>query len=88
VHLAPSVEFTSVAAVKGSRVVAEDGVRHGTNTFAYIGNARPVGHLLGELDSPTVAVEIVRRWSRNMPPQEALEILKWGLAQDLIQVCL
>jgi flavin-dependent dehydrogenase len=84
-RLAPSLEFTPVAAVKGFRVVAEDGIRLGTKTYAYVGNARPVGLLLREVETPTVAVEIVRRWSHNMPPEEALQILKWAFAEGLIE---
>lgn len=84
-RLAPSLEFTPVAAVRGFRVVTEDGIRLGTKTFAYVGNARPVGLLLREIETPAGAVEIVRRWSRNMPPEEALQILKWAFAEGLIQ---
>lgn len=84
-RLAPTLEFTPVSAVRGFRVVAEDGIRLGTKTFAYVGNARPVGLLLREVETPNVAVEIVRRWSRKMPPEEALQILKWAVAEGLIQ---
>ncbi len=87
VFVAPSVEFAAVAAVKGSRVIAEDGIRVGTRTIAYVGNGRPAGSLLREIESATAAIEVVRRWSRKMPPEEALQILNWTLAEGLIQPC-
>jgi 2-polyprenyl-6-methoxyphenol hydroxylase-like FAD-dependent oxidoreductase len=85
VSVAPSVGCTSVATVKESRVVAEDGVKFNSRTFAYVGNSRAVAALLRDIDGPTAAILVLQRWSRKMPCEEALQILNWAWVEGLIQ---
>jgi hypothetical protein len=87
VRVASSAEFAALATVKGQRVVAEDGIRFQSRTFAYVGDGRLVAALLRDIDGPTAAIEVVRRWSRKMPAEEALKILKWAWAEGLIEGC-
>ena len=59
-------------------MVAEDGVKFNSRTFAYVGNSRAVAALLRDIDGPTAAILVLQRWSRKMPCEEALQILNWA----------
>ena len=83
-RLTPSLEFAPVAVVKGARVVRENGIKYGSKTAAYVEDGRLIAGLLRELVQPIAAVELVKRWSRNMPARQALKILNWTWAEGLI----
>jgi hypothetical protein len=85
-RLNPSLEFTMVATVKDSFIVAEEGVRLEAKTFAYVGHGCLVARLLREIETSTVAIEIVRRWSLKMPSEEAFQILHWAYGEGLLQL--
>jgi hypothetical protein len=43
--------------------------------YAFVGKGVAVAAVFREIDSPMPAMEVVRRWSRNMPPAQALQVL-------------
>lgn len=85
IRVALPVEFVTVPVVNGSRVAREDGIKFNARKIAYVGNAMPVAPLLRDIDKPMLANEVVRRWSRRMPREQALEILKWTWVEGLTE---
>lgn len=84
VRLAPDLRFSLVAVADASYVVRRHGVTLGDKHYAFIDRGIGVAELLQQLDEPMTAFELVRRWSRRMPPARALQTLNWAAAEALI----
>jgi hypothetical protein len=79
--------------VEGGKVVAiasdvyvrrERGVTCGGRTYAFIGPGLPIAPLLQQIGGPTLARDVVERWSTQLAPRQALQVLQWAAAEGLI----
>jgi 2-polyprenyl-6-methoxyphenol hydroxylase-like FAD-dependent oxidoreductase len=85
VGLAPELQFVPVAVAEASHVGRRDGVVLGARAYAFLGEGIAVAPLLRALDGPTSAFDVVRRWSRAMPAEQALQVLQWAWSEGLIE---
>lgn len=84
ITLAKGLRFVPVAVAGEAYVTRHDGVRQGGKSYAFVGEGLPIAPMLRQIEGPTVAMEVVRRWSQAMPPRRALEVLQWAWAEGLI----
>jgi hypothetical protein len=85
VALAPDVQFAPVAVAEASHIARRDGVKLRGKTFAFLGEGIAVAPLLKQIDAPMSAFDVVRRWSRALPAEQALQVLRWAWSEGLIE---
>lgn len=84
VALAPLLQFAPVAIAGETHVARHDGVTLSGQGYAFVGDGLPFAPLLRAIEGPMPAMEVVRRWSRTVPPQQALTVLQWAIAEGLV----
>lgn len=84
VALAPLLQFAPVAIAGEAHVARHDGVKLSGQAYAFVGDGLPIAPLLRAIEGPMPAMEVVRRWSRTVPPQQALTVLQWAVAEGLV----
>lgn len=84
VTLARGLRFAPVAVADEAYVTRRDGVRRAEKSYAFVGDGYPIAAMLRQIEGPTPALEVVRRWSRAMPPGQALKVLQWAWGEGLI----
>lgn len=85
VVLAPHLQFAPVAIADETHITRHAGVKLSGKGYAFVGNGLPVAPLLRAIDGPMLAMEVVRRWSRSVPPQQALTVLQWAFSEGLVR---
>lgn len=78
------VVFSPVSIASASHVTRTAGIVAGGKEYAFVGRGIRLAPLLEQIDAPLSAFDVVARWSRTIPPQEALEILQWAWREALI----
>ena len=84
VVLAPRLQFAPVAIVGETHITRHDGVKLSGRGYAFVGEGLPIAPLLRAIDGPMLAMEVVRRWSRTVPPRQALTVLQWAVSEGLV----
>jgi hypothetical protein len=84
VALAPHLQFAPVAIAGETHVAQHDGVKLSGQGYAFVGDDLPIAPLLRAIDGPMPAMEVVRRWSRSVPPRQALTVLQWAVSEGLV----
>jgi hypothetical protein len=75
-----------VAIAGETHVARHDGVKLSGRDHAFVGDGLPIAPLLRAIEGPMPAMEVVRRWSRTVPPQRALSVLQWAVAEGLVDL--
>ncbi|MCU1328645.1 MAG: hypothetical protein JWN34_4015 [Bryobacterales bacterium] len=84
VRISPDLEFAKVAIAENAQIVPEDGVKLRGKSFAFV-DGRSVHSLLKQLDRPLSAQAVVTRWSRSIPPTQAMRLLHWAWRERLLE---
>jgi len=84
VALAPHLQFGPVAIASEAHVARHDGVKLSGQGYAFVGEGLPIAPLLRAIEGPTLAMEVVRRWSQSVPTRQALAVLRWAVAEGLV----
>jgi 2-polyprenyl-6-methoxyphenol hydroxylase-like FAD-dependent oxidoreductase len=84
VALAPHLQFAPVAIAGERHLARHDGVRLSGSEYAFVGDGLSIAPLLRAIDGPLLAMEVVRRWSRSLPPRHALTVLEWAFSEGLV----
>lgn len=84
VRLADDVRFAAVAIAGDAYVLREPGVTCGGRSYAFVGAGLAIAPLLQQIDGPTLARDVVERWSRQLAPRQALQVLQWAAAEGLV----
>ena len=85
VMLSPKLQFAPVPIVTEAYVARHAGVLLGGEPYAFTDGGLDVAQLLGVLDAPRLAKEVVRAWARQMPAERALRVLQWAWAEGLLE---
>ncbi len=80
----PHLRFEPVAVAEASHISRRDGLKASGKSYAFVGEEIALAPLLFELDGPMSAFDLVRRWSRRLAPQKALQVLHWAWSEGLI----
>jgi flavin-dependent dehydrogenase len=78
-----NVRVVQTGAVQGAYIVAEEAMELDGRLSVYFGGIR-VAPLLGSVDRPIPAAELVRQWSLHIPPQQSLRMLEWACGEGLL----
>lgn len=84
VVLAPHLQFASVAILGETHITGHAGVKLSGKGYAFVGNGLPIAPLLRAIEGPMPAMEVIRRWSRSVPPRQALTVLQWAVSEGLV----
>jgi hypothetical protein len=79
------VRFAPVAVAHASYIAREDGVKAHGKAYAFVGKDIAIAPLLREIEGPMSAFEVVERWSRRLPAEKALQVLRWAWSERLIR---